>query len=122
MKYALCLLGFVLVQSCGSENHPNYERLSGEWKAISWDVKGKESGRLANDVHFEFKMDKTYSASFGGQRESGTFRVDGMKLYTTGENKIEKLVGFKFEGSDTLMMEMNRMGTYEELKLVKVDR
>ena len=93
--------------------------LMGKWQGVSWKVNGKESGRDVKTVHFEFKMDDTYATSFDGQSEKGTFRLSGDKLYTTGENKIEKMVKLARLTSDTIVMDMNRAGESEALVLAK---
>jgi pectate lyase len=95
--------------------------LFGKWQGTAWTVAGKDSGRDAKSVGFEFKNDDTYSASFGGQGEKGVFRLDGDKLYTTSEavNKIEKMVKLSTITADTVVMDMNRVGDSEQLILVK---
>ncbi|MCC6462204.1 MAG: lipocalin family protein, partial [Saprospiraceae bacterium] len=91
----------------------------GQWQGVSWKVQGEESGRDFGAVRFEFKADDTYSAAFGNQLEKGTFRLSGDKLYTTGENKIEKMVKLTTLSADTLVMDMNRVGVSEALVLAK---
>ena len=93
--------------------------LIGKWQGVSWKVKGKESGRDFGSIHFEFKNDDTYSTAFDTQSEHGSFRLVGDKLYTTGENKIEKMVKLSTLKADTIVMDMNRAGDSEELVLVK---
>lgn len=93
--------------------------LYGKWQGASWTVSGQESGRDAAAVQFEFVADGSYSAVYGGQQEKGSFRLSGDKLYTTGENKIEKMVRLSKIAADTLVMDMNRVGTAEVLVLVK---
>jgi hypothetical protein len=95
--------------------------LFGKWQGTAWTVAGKDSGRDAKSVGFEFKIDDTYTASFGGQGEKGVFRLDGDKLYTTSEavNKIEKMVKLSTITADTVVMDMNRVGDSEQLILVK---
>ncbi len=93
--------------------------LIGDWQGVSWKVNGKESGRAYETVKFNFKMDDTYSTSFDGQSEKGSFRLSGDKLYTTGENKIEKMVKLATLTADTIVMDMNRAGESEALILAK---
>ena len=111
---ALCLFSFL---GCSSEN--NNQRVVGQWQGISWKVKGQPSGRNASNVHFEFNADDTYTASFGQQKEEGAFRLVENKLYTTAKGQAEKMVQVTFLKLDTLVMDMNRAGTVEELVLVK---
>lgn len=93
--------------------------LIGEWQGVSRKVNGKESGRNYKAVSFEFKTDGNYSTAFETQTEKGMFRLSGDKLYTTGENKIEKMVKLSTITSDTLVMDMNRVGEPEVLILAK---
>ena len=96
--------------------------LIGKWKGVSWKANQKDSGRNAADVRFEFFEDNTYTAAYGGDAEKGTFRLrfDG-KLFTTasGQNELEKSVLLAKITPDTLIMNMNRVGTPEQLILVK---
>lgn len=93
----------------------------GKWQGTAWTVAGKDSGRDAKAVNFEFKNDDTYSASFGGQGEKGVFKLTEDKLYTTADagNKIEKMVKLSTLTADTIVMDMNRVGDSEQLILVK---
>ena len=93
--------------------------LIGQWQGVSWKVNGEASSRDFNSVTFEFRPDNTYSANYGKQREQGNFRLKGDKLYTTAENKIEKMVKLSTLTADTIVMDMNRVGVAEELVLVK---
>jgi hypothetical protein len=93
--------------------------LLGHWQGVSWKVNGKESGRAFETVKFTFNNDDSYSTSFDGQSEKGSFRLSGDKLYTTGENKIEKMVKLATLTSDTIVMDMNRAGESEALVLAK---
>lgn len=93
--------------------------LYGNWQGASWKVHGRESGRDFRAVTFTFNPDDTYRAAFADQVENGVYRLDGNKLYTTGENQIEKMVRLASLLADTLVMDMNRVGAAEELVLVK---
>jgi Lipocalin-like domain len=106
--------------SC-KNNDETKQLLIGKWQGVSWKVSGKESGRDAKTVYFEFADDYHYSASYDGQGEKGTFRLSGSKLYTTADtkNKIQKMVDITSISKDTFVMDMNRMGDAEQLILVK---
>ena len=79
----------------------------------------KPSGMDATQVHFEFKEDGTYSAQFGEQKQSGTWRTEKDKLYTTETGKKEILVKMLQYDGASLDFEMNRGGQKEILKMVK---
>ncbi|HHM21221.1 MAG TPA: hypothetical protein ENJ20_04265 [Bacteroidetes bacterium] len=113
---SVCLT-FVFLFGCQSEN--DNQKIVGHWQGISWSVKGQPSGRDAGTVHFEFNADDTYSASFGAQKEEGKFRLVKSNLYTTAKEQSEKMVQVALPSPDTLIMDMNRAGTLEQLILVK---
>ena len=114
---SIALLSCLMFTNCKQDDKKPL--LFGKWQATSWKVNGKESGRDYKSVNFEFKADDTYSTAFDSQTEKGTYRLSGDKLYTTGENKIEKMVKLSTFTADTIVMDMNRAGTSEELILAK---
>ena len=107
----------VLIGACKFEDKTPL--LIGNWQGVSWKVNGKESDRGAEAVTFSFNTDKTYNTAYESEFEKGTFRLAGDKLYTTGENKIEKMVKLSTITSDTIVMDMNRAGIAEQIILVK---
>ncbi len=64
-------------------------------------------------------MEGAYIAVYGDQKEKGLYKLKGNKLYTTAEDKIEKVVRIIHISADTLVLGMNRMGQDEELVLVE---
>jgi len=120
-KLLVILCSMLFLFACQQEDKTPL--LMGTWKGASWTVAGKDSGRKASNVRFEFKNDNTYTAAFEGDKEAGTFRLRGDgKLFTTekGGAKIEKATKLAKITSDTLIMNMNRAGDNEQLVLVKV--
>jgi hypothetical protein len=119
-KIIFSTLMLTALVSCKQDDSKK-QLLFGKWQGTAWTVAGKDSGRDAKAVNFEFKNDDTYAASFGGQGEKGTFRLSEDKLYTTSEaaNKIEKMVKLSTISADTIVMDMNRVGDSEQLVLVK---
>lgn len=113
------ILVFVCLMACKREDKT--AMLIGNWEGIEWSVAGKKTGRLDADLTFTFEANGRYSTSYDGQKESGIFRLDGAKLYTTAdlETKIEKVVMLSKITSDTLFMDMNRAGQPEQLILVR---
>ncbi len=117
-KLSFLFLALLFLASCGSESAIP-EAIYGDWQGASWTVEGKDAGRNAEAVHFQFTAPTQYAATFGEQKEQGTFKVEGNKLYTTAEGQIQKMVKILQLTPDTLEMEMNRAGTLENLLLVK---
>lgn len=109
----------LLITACKPEPKFDITLLYGEWTGADWLVQGKSSGRDAREVRFTFDQSNNYTASYGEQKESGTFRVEGSKLYTTAEDKIEKVVKVDRISTDSLFLDMNRVGQAEQLILVK---
>jgi hypothetical protein len=122
MKTTVTLLsliaGLLLFSFCAEKPVPN-AAVAGEWKAAAWEVQGVPSPMDKDEVIFTFVLPDAYTASFGTQKEKGTYRVEVDKLYTTAEGQIEKMVGIRQPHPDTLILDMNRQGTQEALILVK---
>ncbi len=110
-------LFFFILSNCTTEKKA--EPVLGNWQAIGWLVDGKDSNRDISSINFEFNEDGNYNANWGKQGEKGTFEVKGNKLYTTGEGQIKKMVKFTISGLDTMVMDMNRVGTEEQLILIR---
>jgi len=115
MRYLL-LLPLFLIVACSESTDAE---LTGQWQGSSWLVKGQPSGRDASQVSFDFQADGRYSGSFGNQKEAGSYRLEGNKLYTNAEGQAEKMVEVSLSGTDTLRMDMNRAGTPETIVLVR---
>lgn len=92
--------------------------LIGEWTLVEWkDV--THDRQKQGEVSFIFKEDKRYKASLNGNVEKGRYWVEFQNLHTVEDGKSEKKVKILKLENDTLIMEMNRMGTMEEMVLVK---
>jgi hypothetical protein len=118
MKKILFFAVAIFILACKKEKDPKTELLYGTWKGSAWIIAGQPDNN-ASSVNFDFKGDGTYSAGFGGQAEKGTFRLQDGKLYTTAENKIEKMVALAKLTKDSIVMDMNRQGQAEQLFLIK---
>lgn len=121
MKNYLYLSLFILFVGSCKQDDSMKQRLIGKWQGSSWTVGGKDVGRNAKAVSFEFTDGYTYATAYEDQTEKGTFRLSGDKLYTTADaaNKIEKMVKIASISADTFVMDMNRMGDAEQLTLIK---
>ena len=120
MKINLLTLALTLISmlACQKANDKN-PALLGKWQGVEWLIMDKPSGIDASQVSFEFKEDGSYSAQFGNQNQSGTWRTEKDKLYTQETGKQEILVKLlKYDGTN-LDFEMNRGGQKEILKLLK---
>ncbi|HKK87196.1 MAG TPA: lipocalin family protein [Saprospiraceae bacterium] len=92
--------------------------LIGAWTLVEW--KDVTNDRLkSGEVRFVFNEGKRYEASLNGNAEKGRFWVEFQNLHTVEDGKSEKKVKILKLENDTLIMEMNRMGTIEEMVLVK---
>lgn len=115
-NFLMIIILSVIFTHCTNENKA---QLLGEWKGLSWVVEGQPSARNAEAVQFSFLENGEYSGSWGDKTEKGVFSLDADKLYTTEQGKLKKMVKIEFTGSDTLVFHMNRMGTEEQLILVR---
>ncbi len=119
MKKIILAVFLLLSLVACKEDESKKPLLLGKWKGVSWKLNGKESGRDFSAVKFEFQAGDLYTATYGDQTEKGSFRLAGDKLYTTAENKIEKMVKLAVLTADSLVIDMNRAGESEELILMK---
>lgn len=116
MKLKLIILLSLALAACKNPNEKK-NAIIGQWQGTDWLLDGKPSGMDASQVHFNFKDDGTYSANFGEQKQSGTWRFENEKLYTTltGRPELEITV-LKADGT-VLEFEMGlRSGSKEGLK------
>ncbi|MBK9338711.1 MAG: lipocalin family protein [Lewinellaceae bacterium] len=115
----LLLLALVLVLPACKRANDNNPALIGKWQGKEWLVFGKPMGQDASLVFFEFTTDGDYSAQFGDQEESGVWRTQKDKLYTTAQGEKEIVVKILTLNETTLRFEMNRGGQQETLELTK---
>lgn len=112
------LFGALVLSACKRANDNN-PALIGKWQGKEWLVFGKPMGEDASQVEFEFTAEGDYSARFGEQEESGVWRTQKEKLYTTAQGQQEIVVKILRLDSTTLKFEMNRGGQQETLELTK---
>jgi len=118
--YLLAIALFMLaITACKRENDNN-PALYGKWQGVEWLALGKPIGQDAAQVHFEFLADGNYSARFGDQNESGTWRTVKEKLYTQAKGRQEIVVRILHLDDSTLKFEMNRGGRQETIQLNKI--
>lgn len=108
----------IALSSCQKVNDKN-PALFGKWQGAEWLIMDKASDIEASSVQFEFNEDGTYTATFGDQSQSGIWRTEKDKLYTTQTGQKEIMVKLlKYDGAG-LDFEMNRAGRKETLKMNK---
>ncbi len=115
----IIFLFFALFTVTSCFNDGDYEKLKGEWVCASWFAESDGKDMCNDNVHFTFKMDKTYSSQFNTTKEAGTFYLVGNVLYVTPNGKTEFGVEIKRLDTDTMTILMNRSGSAETLVLVK---
>ncbi len=117
----ICAIALLLLANtaCKRENDNN-PALHGIWQGVEWLASGKSLGQDASQVQFEFQADGKYSAGFGDQQESGSWRTVKEKLYTQAEGKQEIVVRILQLSDSTLKFEMNRGGRQETIELKKI--
>jgi hypothetical protein len=111
------LSGIFSVFSCKvNDKNP---MLIGRWKGTEWLIMDKLADVDANMILFEFKDDATYTAALGSQVQTGTWRTQADKLFTTEKGKQEIMVKLLRADGEVLEFEMNRGGQKEIMKLAK---
>lgn len=118
MKPIYLLALVLLFNACKKANDKN-PNLLGQWQGTEWLIMDKPSGMDAGRVHFDFVVDGSYTAQFGDQTQSGVWRTEKDKLYTTETGKQEIMVKLLKADGALLEFEMNRGGQKEVLKLKK---
>ena len=111
-----CLAAMTACQKANDKN----PALLGKWQGKEWLVFDKPSDMDATRVQFEFKADGGYGARFGDQNQTGIWRTENDKLYTTEVGKQEIMVKILKLDATTLSFEMNRGGQKETLTLLKL--
>jgi len=92
--------------------------LHGNWKVSSWKV--VSSGQAINQkMDFNFNPDESYHIDYGSQKEEGRFYIAGEYLHTKEHQGIEKSVLIQKLTKDSLVLNMNRAGSLEEIVLVR---
>lgn len=114
--FPMLIAAAAMLVQCAKKN-PLDPRLIGIWQGVEWKTPDGQTVASPDQVSFRFDPDGSYSARLGGFEERGSWRVDGSKLYTTAEDKIEKAVKIASIDAASLVFEMNRQGRAETLKL-----
>ncbi len=118
MKKNALLILLLAAFGCQKTNDKN-PAVIGRWQGVTWLIFDKPADMDASKVHFEFKEDGTYNASFGEQMQAGTWRTEKDKLYTMAADKQEIMVKLLVADGTNLNFEMNRGGQKETLQLIK---
>ncbi|MBK9015029.1 MAG: hypothetical protein IPM82_13680 [Saprospiraceae bacterium] len=114
----LNIFAFTVLMLVGCSVDKGYQQsIQGTWQGVSWMVEDQDN-RDATTVKFHFDGEN-YDAVLGGREEKGSFRVQGVKLYTLAEGQQEIMVKIARLTTDTLEFEMNRGGVKENLILKK---
>ncbi|HRI61541.1 MAG TPA: lipocalin family protein, partial [Saprospiraceae bacterium] len=101
----IIIIAIATLVSCQKGNDKN-PLLLGQWQGTEWLIFDKLSDIDASKVQFEFKDDGSYTAQFGNQNQSGTWRTEKDKLYTTETGKKEIMVKLLQVDNTTLVFEM----------------
>lgn len=92
--------------------------LNGNWKVSTWQV--VSSGKsISQKMDFVFNTDKSYLIDYGSEKETGTYYIAGQYLHTKENQGIEKSVLIQKLTRDSLVLNMNRAGSLEEIILLR---
>lgn len=112
----LCLLVILLGSACNSLY--DAVQLHGQWKVSSWKV--VSSGQPINQkMDFNFNPNESYVIDYGSQKEEGSYYIAGEYLHTKENQGIEKSVLIQKLTKDSLVLNMNRAGSLEEIVLLR---
>lgn len=113
---SFALLVLFLLSSCNSLHDKTL--LHGEWSVHSWVIKSRGKS-ITNQMDFTFSADDSYTVDYGSLKESGTYYIAGEYLHTKANGEPEISVMITKLVADTLIFDMNRAGSLEEVVLVK---
>lgn len=117
MKYLICLFALFII-ACHNESPYQEQELLGDWKAVEWmDITSNQP--INAKVSFHFEANNRYVGNYGNTSEKGRYWIAGDNLHTVEDGKAEKKVRIKKLANDSLVFEMNRVGTIEEMILVR---
>ncbi|MFK7936065.1 MAG: lipocalin family protein [Saprospiraceae bacterium] len=117
MKNLIFLIALFTI-GCQNESTYQEQELLGDWNAVSWkDVTNQKT--IDAKVSFNFTADNAYIGNYGNSSEKGKYWIAGDNLHTIEDGKAEKKVKIKKLANDTLIFEMNRVGTIEEMVLIR---
>ena len=115
----LLLLCFVFF-SC--QNSDDVQTL-GTWKLYGLTESGQKQNVDLKNFEFKFNADGSYHFHGSSQMvETGTYRTEGDKLYTTDtsrQNALEKVVRVVKLSKDSMNFEMNNSGIPMEFLMVR---
>ena len=96
----------------------NQDHLVGRWKVEKWTIEATGKART-NKMDMEYKSDGTYSVDYGPENEIGRYWISGSYLHTFEKDASEKTVLIQKLSADTLKIQMNRAGEFENVLLIK---
>ncbi|MEO1518471.1 MAG: lipocalin family protein [Bacteroidota bacterium] len=117
-KYLFSVILISLLAACQDDSQSK-QLILGQWKVDKWLVGEERTEKQSLDASFDFRPDGSYEVDYTTQKEVGTYRIAGRKLYTTENGQMEKMVKIIKLTSDSLEFEMNRAGQFEVLILKK---
>jgi len=92
--------------------------LLGTWKTVDWTVLDNGQ-KVSQKMDFVFNSDERYEVDYGSQKEVGRYWIAGTSLRTIEDGQSEKTVKIKKLTADSLVLEMNRAGSIENVTLLK---
>ncbi len=119
MKLLFPIAVLILMLSACSD-HPNAKLIMGQWQGLSWEQDGKAGAHQTDSTSFTFDSTGRYVYRYGGMEEKGTYKVENQMLFTKPEDGLEIMVNIAKLNQDTLIFDMSRNGTPEQLVLKRI--
>ena len=109
-------LSFLMLYACSGQY--TKEDLRGAWTVKSW-VEFKSKKTISAQMDMTFNPEGKYVVDYGTEKEEGKFWVENDYLHTVENGKAEKKVKIIKLNIDSLVIEMNRAGSIEQVVLVR---
>ncbi|MDQ3017267.1 MAG: lipocalin family protein [Bacteroidota bacterium] len=113
----ILFFNFFIVASC-SQNE-NKKLIIGNWQAVSWTSQGTPTTYDPALTSFGFDDQGAYSFQYDTNLEEGKYFVSNNQLFTTPDGGMKMMVKIVKLTSDSLVFNMNRGGTGEQITLVR---
>ena len=109
----------LFLNSC--TDNPNARLIIGHWQGVSWEQNGADAQLRAGSTSFHFDTTGRYVYRYGEMEETGTYKVENQMLFTKPQDGLEIMVNIAKLNQDTLIFDMSRKGTPEQLVLKRIN-
>ena len=114
-------LSLIMVIGClvSCTQNENKRLIIGSWSGVSWTTNNQPTSYDAALTSFTFDDAGKYTFQYAGNVENGGYFISNNQLFTTPEGGVKIMVKIVSLTDDTLVFDMNRGGTAEQLTLIR---